>query len=67
MKTDLSRTRFLRLSLRNQKSNCPLFNIRNDSNLWMVDQARFRILKPPLLDIPSQSSLLLQAGNRISV
>ena len=38
----------LRSSLRNQKSNWPLFNIRNDSNPWMVNQDRFRILKPPV-------------------
>jgi hypothetical protein len=44
MKADLSRTRVLRSSWRNQQSNCPLFNIRNDSNPWIVDQARFRIL-----------------------
>jgi len=31
-----------------EKLNWPLFTIRNDSNPWMVDQARFRILKPPV-------------------
>ena len=48
MKADLSRTTVLHLSLRNQKSNCPLFSIRKDSNPWIVDQAHFLSLKPPV-------------------
>ena len=51
MKSDLSRTIVFRLSLRNQKSNCPLFNIRNDSNPLIVDHARFLTLKPPAATI----------------